>query len=118
MTLVRCAQWRRQTMYRGVGMNFFVRHLNFLRPALMQGVRKLGIAAFLSIIGYANAGARDSELAPDEFRLAYAETVANTGDRPVQVGSHYHFCRQSGYSAASEASWRSARFMRTETGRH
>ena len=23
-------------------------------------------------------------------------TVANTGDRPVQVGSHYHFCETNG----------------------
>ena len=29
-----------------------------------------------------NAGARSLTL-----------MVANTGDRPVQVGSHYHFCR-------------------------
>jgi hypothetical protein len=59
-------------MYRRVGMNFFVRHLNFLRPALMQGVGKLGIAALLAITGYANASARDNEFVPDEFRLAYA----------------------------------------------
>jgi urease subunit beta len=23
-------------------------------------------------------------------------TVANTGDRPIQVGSHYHFCETNG----------------------
>jgi urease subunit beta len=31
------------------------------------------------------------ELVLNEDRTAIALTVANTGDRPIQVGSHYHF---------------------------
>ncbi len=53
-------------------MNLFVQCLNFLRATLLPAIKKLGIATFISIIGYANASARDSELTPDEFRLAYA----------------------------------------------
>ena len=33
----------------------------------------------------------EGELALNEGRAARRLTVANTGDRPVQVGSHYHF---------------------------
>ena len=33
----------------------------------------------------------DSELVLNEGRDAISLDVANTGDRPVQVGSHYHF---------------------------
>ena len=33
----------------------------------------------------------ESELALNEGRATRRLTVANTGDRPVQVGSHYHF---------------------------
>ena len=33
----------------------------------------------------------DGELLLNEGRETRALTVANTGDRPVQVGSHYHF---------------------------
>jgi urease subunit beta len=29
-------------------------------------------------------------------RLAITITVANTGDRPIQVGSHYHFAETNG----------------------
>ena len=29
----------------------------------------------------------------NEGRTQITMMVANTGDRPVQVGSHYHFCR-------------------------
>ena len=35
--------------------------------------------------------ARDGELVLNEGREAITLTVANTGDRPIQVGSHYHF---------------------------
>jgi urease subunit gamma/beta len=33
----------------------------------------------------------EGELTLNEGREAVALTVANTGDRPIQVGSHYHF---------------------------
>ena len=33
----------------------------------------------------------DGELTLNEGREAITLTVANTGDRPIQVGSHYHF---------------------------
>ena len=33
----------------------------------------------------------DGSIALNEGRVAIVLTVANTGDRPVQVGSHYHF---------------------------
>ena len=31
----------------------------------------------------------------NEGRIAITLTVANTGDRPVQVGSHYHFAESN-----------------------
>jgi urease beta subunit len=34
---------------------------------------------------------RDGEITLNADRDAIALAVANTGDRPVQVGSHYHF---------------------------
>jgi urease subunit gamma/beta len=34
---------------------------------------------------------REGEIALNEGREAVTLTVANTGDRPIQVGSHYHF---------------------------
>jgi len=33
----------------------------------------------------------DGNITLNEGRASIALTVANTGDRPVQVGSHYHF---------------------------
>ncbi|HVW67739.1 MAG TPA: urease subunit beta [Steroidobacteraceae bacterium] len=33
----------------------------------------------------------DGDITLNEGRAAITLTVANTGDRPVQVGSHYHF---------------------------
>ncbi len=33
----------------------------------------------------------DGEITLNADRAAVTMTVANTGDRPVQVGSHYHF---------------------------
>jgi urease subunit beta len=33
----------------------------------------------------------DGEITLNEGRETVTLTVANTGDRPVQVGSHYHF---------------------------
>ena len=35
--------------------------------------------------------AREGEIAINEGRPRMRVTVANTGDRPIQVGSHYHF---------------------------
>ena len=32
----------------------------------------------------------------NEGRTAIRVTVANTGDRPIQVGSHYHFAETNG----------------------
>src|SRR5688500_18745446 len=34
---------------------------------------------------------QDGELTLNEGRKTVTLTVANTGDRPIQVGSHYHF---------------------------
>lgn len=34
---------------------------------------------------------KDGELVLNEGRLTVTLTVSNTGDRPIQVGSHYHF---------------------------
>ncbi|WP_018276302.1 urease subunit beta [Teredinibacter turnerae] len=34
---------------------------------------------------------KDGEIALNEDRKTRTITVANTGDRPIQVGSHYHF---------------------------
>lgn len=34
---------------------------------------------------------KDGEIAINAGREVVAVTVANTGDRPIQVGSHYHF---------------------------
>jgi len=35
--------------------------------------------------------ARDGDIELNAGRSAVEITVANTGDRPIQVGSHYHF---------------------------
>lgn len=42
------------------------------------------------IPGELQVAAGDIEL--NAGRAVVSVTVANTGDRPVQVGSHYHFC--------------------------
>ena len=34
---------------------------------------------------------QDGELTINEGRKTISLTVSNTGDRPIQVGSHYHF---------------------------
>ncbi len=41
--------------------------------------------------GPARCSPLDGELTLNEGREAITLTVANTGDRPIQVGSHYHF---------------------------
>ena len=35
---------------------------------------------------------RDGEIELNSGRKTVTLTVTNTGDRPIQVGSHYHFC--------------------------
>ena len=35
--------------------------------------------------------AKDGEITLNQGRDAITLTIANTGDRPIQVGSHYHF---------------------------
>ncbi len=34
---------------------------------------------------------KDGEIVLNDGRATVSLTVANTGDRPIQVGSHYHF---------------------------
>jgi len=36
----------------------------------------------------------DGEIELNAGRSAISLTVANTGDRPIQVGSHFHFTKQ------------------------
>src|SRR5499433_2398794 len=36
------------------------------------------------------------EIVLNKDRAAISLTVANTGDRPIQVGSHYHFAETNG----------------------
>jgi urease subunit beta len=38
----------------------------------------------------------DGEVRLNENRQTATVTVANTGDRPIQVGSHFHFSRRTG----------------------
>jgi urease subunit beta len=35
------------------------------------------------------------EIVLNSHRVAISLKVANTGDRPIQVGSHYHFCESN-----------------------
>jgi len=39
---------------------------------------------------------RDGEIELNAGRRTVTLTVANTGDRPIQVGSHYHFFETNG----------------------
>lgn len=39
----------------------------------------------------------EGEIALNEGRLTLTISVANTGDRPIQVGSHYHFFEVNPY---------------------
>ena len=39
--------------------------------------------------------AAPGEIALNQGRAAITITVANTGDRPIQVGSHYHFAESN-----------------------
>ena len=38
----------------------------------------------------------DGEIELNAGRATVSVTVANTGDRPIQVGSHYHFAETNG----------------------
>ena len=39
------------------------------------------------------------EIVLNKDRVAISVTVANTGDRPIQVGSHYHFAETNAFLA-------------------
>ncbi len=49
------------------------------------------------------------EIVLNEGRPAVTLTVANTGDRPVQVGSHYHFAEANAGLAFDRAAARGMR---------
>ena len=53
--------------------------------------------------------AQDNEIELNAGRPTIALTVANTGDRPVQVGSHYHFAETNGALAFDRAAARGFR---------
>ncbi|MBP5858256.1 urease subunit beta [Marivibrio halodurans] len=53
----------------------------------------------------------DGEIVLNEGRETVTLTVANTGDRPVQVGSHYHFAETN---AALDFDRGAARGMRLD----
>ena len=53
----------------------------------------------------------DGDISLNEGRATLTLEVANTGDRPVQVGSHYHFCETN---AALEFDREQARGMRLD----
>ena len=53
----------------------------------------------------------DGDITLNEGREAITITVANTGDRPVQIGSHYHF---SETNAALDFDRDNARGMRLD----
>ena len=53
----------------------------------------------------------DGDITLNEGREAITITVANTGDRPVQIGSHYHFAETN---AALDFDRDNARGMRLD----
>ena len=53
----------------------------------------------------------DGNVILNEGRSAITLSVANTGDRPVQIGSHYHFAEAN---AALDFDRKSARGMRLD----
>ena len=53
----------------------------------------------------------DGEIILNEGCVAITLSVANTGDRPVQIGSHYHFAETN---AALDFDRKSARGMRLD----
>ena len=52
---------------------------------------------------------QDGELELNRGRVTIALMVANTGDRPIQVGSHYHFAETNGALAFDRAAARGFR---------
>ena len=54
---------------------------------------------------------KDGQIVLNEGRKTVTLTVANTGDRPIQVGSHYHFFETN---PALKFDSRKARGMRLE----
>jgi urease subunit beta len=52
---------------------------------------------------------QDGELALNAGRRTFTLTVANTGDRPIQVGSHYHFAETNAALAFDRAAARGFR---------
>jgi len=53
--------------------------------------------------------AQDGEIELNAGRFTIRLTVANTGDRPIQVGSHYHFAETNGALAFDRAAARGFR---------
>ena len=53
--------------------------------------------------------AQDNEIELNAGRSTITLTVANTGDRPIQVGSHYHFAETNGALAFDRAAARGFR---------
>ena len=53
--------------------------------------------------------AQDGEIELNAGRSTITLTVANTGDRPIQVGSHYHFAETNGALAFDRAAARGFR---------
>ena len=53
--------------------------------------------------------AQDGEIELNAGRPTIALTVANTGDRPIQVGSHYHFAETNDALAFDRAAARGFR---------
>ena len=53
--------------------------------------------------------AQDGEIELNAGRSTIRLTVANTGDRPIQVGSHYHFTETNGALAFDRAAARGFR---------
>jgi urease subunit beta len=52
---------------------------------------------------------REGEIELNAGRSTITLTVANTGDRPIQVGSHYHFAETNGALAFDRAAARGFR---------
>ena len=53
--------------------------------------------------------AQDGEIELNAGRSTISLTVANTGDRPIQVGSHYHFAETNNALAFDRAAARGYR---------
>ena len=62
---------------------------SFLRPEAPEAAVGRPASALAGVPG--EVLARGGEITLNDGRDAVAVTVANTGDRPIQVGSHYHF---------------------------